>query len=59
MIRRFLCRVFGHVWADPRRIDDGRGEYVYFTFCRTCPTSVEGNWDAIEEAGAWKHYRSL
>lgn len=33
-------------------------DWRYWTACRTCGTTREGDWDLMEQLGAWRHYRS-
>lgn len=55
VLRAVLCELFGHSWQDPEIILWIKGRYR--VTCQRCHLTIEGGWQAIEDAGAWRHYR--
>lgn len=56
-MKRLLCWLFGHRWSPPLLVP-GPGFTNYESTCRRCGAQIEGDWDVMESAGAWEHYRS-
>lgn len=50
---RLVCSLIGHRWAPPIP----QPGYWYLTYCLRCDTGLRGDWEQVEAAGAWEHWR--
>ena len=55
---RPLCYFIGHDWAQPITIRESKAIAIFRTRCHRCHATILGDWDWMEDNGAWDHFRS-
>lgn len=54
-LKRLWCNRRGHVWGEPVAVQYAIPDMlIYHTHCDRCSIQVIGNWDAMENLGAFR-----